>query len=326
MATQTIQNIVESKALASRQSDLRAYILAARPKTLTAAAIPVLVGAAVAMLHGANSLETTDLHWWLVGVVLVSALAIQIGTNFFNDAIDFKKGADTTDRLGPVRVTAQGLLSPSQVFRAAYLSFGIALVSGAVLVWAGGLPILVIGIASLLFGYCYTGGPYPLAYHGLGDLFVLIFFGVIAVLGTAFLLVGAVPVNGLIAGIQVGLPAVVLIAINNLRDIQGDRAVGKKTLAVMLGRSGARVEIAVAAVSPFILGLWWWEATIVRFLPLLALPLAIGVVLKVYRTEPSREYNVILMRAALLHLMFGFLLACALVVSALTSNSLMSVT
>lgn len=301
----------------SSGSRWQVYLLAARPKTLTAAVIPVLVGVFVSLWEQAaqrEALQTgmTEIRWWLAAIALLSALAIQVGTNFFNDAIDFERGADTSARLGPARVTAMGMLSASQVRQAALATFAVALCSGAVLVWAGGMPILIIGLASLLFGYCYTGGPFPLAYHGLGDLFVLVFFGIIAVAGTVFLLIGTFPASALLAGLQIGLLAVALIAINNLRDIDGDRAAGKRTLAVRLGRRGARIEIALATLVPFLLGFLWWGRSAATFLPLLALPLAVNVVVQVFRTDPSQEYNRILARAALLHAVFGALLCVAL--------------
>ena len=240
--------------LNQRASGLVLWLQAARPKTLTAAIVPVLVGAAVAFFEQ-PALAVS--RWWVAAVALSSALAIQVGTNFFNDAIDFRKGADTPDRVGPTRITQAGLRSEAQVLRAAWISFAVAVLFGAVLVVEGGAPILLIGVTSLLFGYLYTGGPYPLAYRGLGDLFVLLFFGLIAVSGTAFLITGGWSGQALVAGAQVGFLAVVLIAINNLRDREGDQAAGKRTLAVLLGVRGARAEISAALMLPFILGVQW---------------------------------------------------------------------
>jgi 1,4-dihydroxy-2-naphthoate octaprenyltransferase len=201
-------------------------------------------------------------------------------------------------------------LSGAEVKKAGWLCFLVALLLGAVLVYHGGLVILLIGIFSLAFGYLYTGGPYPLAYNGLGDLFVLIFFGIVAVSGTTFLLTQNFSADALIAGIQVGLLAVTLIAINNLRDIEGDRAVDKRTLAVILGERGARVEIILTLFVPFLLGLFWYGTAFYAFvLPLLAIPLAVHLAISVWCTRPSQAYNSLLARAALLHVLFGMLLA-----------------
>src|SRR5438067_11907187 len=210
------------------------WLLAARPKTLSAAVVPVLIGTA---------LVQSRIDWFLFACALFGALLIQIGTNFVNDALDFKKGADTSERLGPIRVTQAGLLSASVVMRAAYVCFGLAALCGVPLIVRGGWPIVIIGVVSILAAYAYTGGPYPLAYHGLGELFVLIFFGFVAVGGSYYVQRLTIDLMVLVAGFACGALAVILLAINNLRDIDNDRASNKQTLAAVFGADFARREI-----------------------------------------------------------------------------------
>lgn len=290
------------------------WIAAARPKTLTAALVPVVVGSVL----GARLSPGTEFAWFVSFAALISATAIQVGTNFFNDVIDFEKGADTSARIGPTRITQSGGASPALVYKAAIGAFLVALLFGAYLVWHGGLPIVGIGLLSLLFGYTYTGGPYPLAYRGLGDLFVLIFFGLIAVTGMVFLHTGGWPLSGFIAGLQIGAFAVVLIAINNLRDRETDSRVDKRTLAVMLGERGAKIEIAVLLLAPFLVGFYWagtpfsW-ATV---LPLVLLPHAVRVAREIWAMKPSGELNRYLGRCAFIHLAFGVLLTLGFILGA----------
>jgi len=290
------------------------WIAAARPKTLTAALVPVLVGSAL----GAQLSTVGVFNWFVSLAALISATAIQVGTNFFNDVIDFEKGADTSARIGPTRITQSGGATPARVYKAAIGTFVVALVFGAYLVWHGGVPILVIGLLSLLFGYTYTGGPYPLAYRGLGDLFVLIFFGLIAVSGTVFLHTGGWAIPGLVAGLQIGALAVVLIAINNLRDRETDSTVNKRTLAVVLGERGAKIEIALLLVVPFLLGFYWagTQFSWASVLPLLLLPHAARVAREIWVLRPSAELNRYLGRCAFIHLGFGVLLTLGFILGA----------
>ena len=284
---------------------LRPWIQALRPKTLTAALVPVLVATALVRA------ESHDIVWWVSVCALLSAVFIQIGTNLVNDALDFKKGADTGSRIGPQRVTQSGLLTSKQVMAGAGLCFFVAFLLGVPLVLKGGWPIVAIGTVSLLMGYAYTGGPFPLAYKGLGDLFVIVFFGLIAVMGTYFLHVGEVSSGAAIAGLQVGLLATVLIAINNLRDAPQDALVGKRTLAVRFGVLFSRVEILVLALAPFLISAYWFRQGqgLAAILPLCVFPLARRLVMGVFRTEPSAEYNRFLGMGAALHLLFGVFLA-----------------
>ncbi len=279
------------------------WFAAIRPKTLTAAFVPVLVGTILIYT------SPFAVNWFLTTMALLAALFIQIGTNLVNDAYDFKKGADKEDRLGPTRVTQAGLLSYQQVLMMGLSCFALAVLFGVPLVIAGGWTIVVIGIVSLLCGYIYTAGPYPLAYVGLGDLFVVIFFGLVAVAGTYFLHSGEVPVPVYVSGLQIGFLSAVLIAINNLRDIEGDTRADKKTLPVRFGKKFARWEISLLLLLPFLLNVYWWQQNLVlpALLSFLTLPLAIKIMMGVWKTEPGRQYNGYLAQSAKLHLFFGLL-------------------
>jgi 1,4-dihydroxy-2-naphthoate octaprenyltransferase len=287
---------------------LQAWVMAARPKTLTAALVPIMAATALVFAIGFS------VQWWISLLALAASLLIQVGTNFVNDALDFKKGADTHERLGPLRVTAQGIFSYRQVMLAAVGCFILAVVCGVPLVIYGGSPILIVGLVSVFFGYGYTAGPFPLAYLGLGDLFVILFFGLIAVGGLVFLQMGALPVEALVLGLQIGFHCTVLIAINNLRDINQDIMVNKKTLPVRFGKTFARWEIALLSFLPFMINIYWlvkgywWAAG----LPLLALPLAFKLTYSVFKTEPSSQYNRFLTQGAGLHLLFGALISVGL--------------
>lgn len=286
----------------------KSWVMALRPKTMTAALVPVVV--ATAVVHG----EGRPVLWWISLCALFSSIFIQIGTNFVNDAIDFKKGADTEKRIGPQRVTQSGLLSYKQVMGGGFLCFAIAMALGIPLVVQGGWPIVVVGLVSLFLGYGYTGGPFPLAYKGLGDLFVILFFGLIAVMGTFYLHTGEVTLGSAISGLQIGMLATVLIAVNNLRDAPQDALVNKKTLAVRFGVPFARVEILLLAMIPFLLGIYWvlQGAYIAAVLPLITLPLARKLIRGVFAHEPSPIFNKFLGMSAGLHLLFGALLALGL--------------
>ncbi len=219
-------------------SRLKIWCLAARPKTLPAAAAPVIIG--TAMAFSANSF-----HLLSALAALFGALFIQIGTNLANDYFDFKKGTDRDDRLGPTRVTQAGLVSPQSVKIATIVAFGLAFLIGIFLVYRGGLPIVVIGLSSILFGVLYTGGKYPIGYIGLGELFVFIFFGPIAVGGTFYVQTLTINNDVLMAGIAPGLFSSAILVVNNLRDIKSDRLSGKKTLAVRLGESFSKWQFVI---------------------------------------------------------------------------------
>jgi 1,4-dihydroxy-2-naphthoate octaprenyltransferase len=223
----------------------KVWIDAARPKTLGASLAPILIGAALAYRHGAFSPLMTF-------IALTSALCIQIGTNFCNDYCDFKKGADA-QRVGPVRATQAGLIAPETMLRATVITFALAVALGAILVAHGGTPILIIGILSVAFGALYTAGPYPLAYIGLGDLFVLIFFGPVAVAGTYYVNALTWSSDAVILGLIPGLLAVGILIVNNLRDYESDRLARKRTLVVNFGERFGKAEYLACVVSPVII-------------------------------------------------------------------------
>jgi 1,4-dihydroxy-2-naphthoate octaprenyltransferase len=281
------------------------WILALRPKTLTAAFVPILV--ATALVHASG----IPVKWWVSGFALSASFFIQIATNLINDAIDFDKGADTEKRTGPKRVTQSGLISRRQVMIGAGICLLVAFALGVPLVLEGGWPIAAIGVVSLALAYGYTGGPFPLAYLGLGDLFVILFFGVIGVMGTFFLHTGQWSELAAVSGLQVGFLATVLIAINNLRDAPEDVKVGKKTLAVRFGVRFSKIEITVLCYSPFLMGMayesrgWVWAA----YAPLIAVPLVSRLVRGIWTAEPGPIMNRFLAMAAALHLLFGLALA-----------------
>ena len=277
---------------------IRAWLLASRPKTLAAAVAPVIIGTALVLREG------LPVDWRLAACALLGAIFIQIGTNFVNDALDFRKGADTSERLGPLRVTQAGLLSAETVLRGAYVCFAIAALFGIPLILGGGWPLLVIGVSSILAAYAYTGGPYPLAYHGLGELFVLVFFGLVAVGGTYYVLALKYSAAAALAGIAAGSLAVVLLAINNLRDMENDRRAGKRTVAVRIGERGARLEIVAALIIPYAAVLAIRDASL--FLVALSLPLAIVLIARVHRTRGA-ELNRSLAVAGALQWAFSLL-------------------
>ncbi|MEO8699488.1 MAG: 1,4-dihydroxy-2-naphthoate polyprenyltransferase [Kofleriaceae bacterium] len=283
------------------------WIAAARPRTLPAAVVPVVVGTACVAAVG-------SVQWGAALAALAGAIAIQIGTNFANDVFDAEKGADGPDRIGPVRAVSAGLISAAAMKRAMVAAFVVASGFGVYLLAVAGWPVAAIGIASVLAGIAYTGGPYPLGYHGLGDVFVMVFFGFVAVCGTAFVQLGYVPALAVWAAIPVGSLATAIIVVNNLRDRDTDARAGKRTLAVRLGRKGALAEytglLALAYVVP--LGLAFtghgWAA-----LPLVTLPLAgfLARVLGVIHDGPA--FNRYLGATAQLMLVHGVLFAVGLV-------------
>lgn len=225
--------------MTGRPTTLRIWLAAARPRTLAAAVAPVLVGSALAWREGA-----------FVGTAALScltfALLIQIGTNFANDYYDYIQGADTAERVGPKRAVAAGWVSPAVMKRAMLAVFAAAFVTGLTLLPHGGWPLLAVGVASILCGIAYTGGPYPLGYHGLGDLFVFLFFGLVAVGATYFVQAGELTVNALVLGAGVGLLAANILVVNNYRDVETDAKAGKRTLVVRWGRAYARAQFAVS--------------------------------------------------------------------------------
>lgn len=282
--------------------------MAARIPTLPAAVTPVLVGSAAAWSHG-------RFRPGVMLAALISSILIQIGTNFANDLFDFKKGADTEKRLGPVRVTQAGLLTPKQVEMGMWVTFGLAVVAGLYLIAVGGWPVLAIGLASIAAGILYTGGPWPLAYHGLGDVFTFIFFGVVAVCGTYFVHTGTIDVGAFVASLPVGMIVTAILVANNLRDIETDRLAGKRTLAVRLGARATKgqyiVMLALAYLIPVAMGINGWASSTLFWLPWLTLPMALRLI-RVVLTQTGRDLIPALKGTGTLHLVFGLLFAASL--------------
>ncbi len=290
---------------------LRAWLLAARPRTLTAACVPVIVGTAVAWVSG-------GVRWGPALAALFGALLLQVGANLANDVFDFEKGADTAERLGPLRVVQAGLLSPRAVRAGMVVVFALAMLIGVYLIAAGGWVVLAIGIASVLAALAYTGGPYPLGYHGFGDLLVMLFFGFVAVAGTALVQVDRVPALAWLAAVPVGSLITAILVVNNLRDIQTDARAGKRTLAVRLGERGAVLEylalVAAAYVVPLLLYVTQ-QAGPAILLPFVTLPTAVRLVRTVSSTR-GRALNPLLGRTAMLVMFHGVTFATGIVLSA----------
>ena len=248
-----------------------AWKLAIRPRTLPAAATGVIMGSALAWRDGFFRLDAAL-------ACLLTALLLQIGSNLANDVFDFERGTDTPERLGPVRVTQAGLLSPTQVKVGMAIVFGLAALFGLYLVWLGGWPILLIGIAAILSAIAYTGGPFPLGYYGLGDLFVFLFFGLASVAGTYYLQAGFISPAAWWMTIPPGLIITAILVVNNLRDLENDRKAGKRTLAVHLGEQATKTQYLICMVVAYLilpcaasLGIVPWSALLAWF----SLPLAI---------------------------------------------------
>ena len=285
------------------------WFLAFRFKTLTAALVPVMVATALCASLG------FFYEAWISLYALLAAFSIQIATNLLNDAIDFKKGADCEKRLGPQRVTQSGLLSEKRVWFMGILFLVLACFFGLPLVMRGGMPIVILGLVSLFLAYGYTGGPLPLAYLGLGDLFVILFFGLFAVVGTAYLHALVVTPAMVVAGIQVGFLSTILIAINNLRDSETDKLVNKRTLAVRMGDSFVRLEILLLTAFTYLLNLYYlvFLGKLYVLITFVLLPLAVFVVGFVYSVSEKRQLNKALGLAALHQLLFGALFSLGLV-------------
>lgn len=288
----------------------RAWILASRPATLTAAIVPVLVGSAVAQAVGGFRLLPAL-------AALVGAMLIQIATNFANDVFDHEKGADTEERLGPTRATASGLLSAKQMRAALLTTLGLTFIPGIYLVSVGGWPIVVIGIASMLSGVAYTGGPYPLGYHGLGDVFVFVFFGLVAVCGTVFVQANSIPLLAWLAASAVGAIATAILVVNNVRDRETDVKAGKRTLAVRFGKRAGIFEyvlLFVVAYAVPVLAMTFAKVGPWVLLPLVSVPLAIRLT-HALATREGRPLNAVLGQTAMLLLVYGVLLSAGLVLS-----------
>lgn len=288
---------------ATRPSGAKTWLLAIRPQTLTAGLVPVVVGTALAVRDGVAHVPAAI-------AALLGALCIQIGTNLFNDYEDFRRGADTAERLGPARVTQRGWLTPRQVARASVVAFVAAVAIGSYLVFRAGWPLVGLGLTSVLCGLAYTGGPLPLAYHGLGDLFVMLFFGVAAVCGTYYVQAFTVTPTTVWVSLAIGALATCILVVNNLRDRQTDARANKRTLAVRFGPLAARVEYALLLAGAYAVpvGLAFLSGAVGWLLPVLTLPLALRE-LRAVCTKEGAALNPHLGGAARVGLVYGLLLS-----------------
>ena len=290
---------------------VRIWLMAARPRTLPAAIAPVLVGTALAGFQHA-------FHPLRFLAALLGAIFIQVGTNLSNDYSDARRGADAEDRLGPVRVTAGGLVPPRQVLVATYVSFGLAVLAGIYLIVVAGWLLLVIGAASILAGVLYTGGPRPYGYEGLGEVFVFLFFGVVAVAGSYFVEVEHLDWEAFALSVPVGLLAAAILIVNNVRDIDSDRRADKRTLAVRLGRERTRIMFGATIALAFVLALVTWAFGPLSpwvLLSWLAIPLAVSLVRLVLSRTDGPSLNEALARSGMLQLVFCVLLSAGLLLS-----------
>jgi 1,4-dihydroxy-2-naphthoate octaprenyltransferase len=286
----------------------RVWWTAVRPRTLPLAATPVLVGIAIAWAEGARP------RWLAALATLAAAWLIQIGTNLHNDAADFERGNDTTDRLGPLRITAAGWASARAVRSAAILTFATAFGLGIYLAFVGGWPIVAIGLASLAAGVAYSGGPRPISHTPVGEVFVWLFFGVLAVTGSYWLQAAHFSTAACIAGAALGLPAAAVLLVNNLRDVTADQRCGRRTLAAVLGDARTRLLHITLMLVPF-LALPWLAVLLPShhglWLALLAIPLCLTVVRHMQSAE-GVALNGVLADTARAQFVFGFLLAIGL--------------
>lgn len=290
----------------------RSWVLAARPKTLPAAASPVLVGSALAFEVGGFAPGPAL-------AALFGALFLQVGSNLANDVYDFEQGVDTASRLGPVRVTQAGLLTVEDVKHGMWLAFYLAAVIGAYLTAVAGWPVVVIGLASIIAAIAYTGGPFPFGYRGLGDLFVLLFFGFVAVCGTVWVQVGTILPAAWPAGLMVGCLASAILVVNNIRDHETDRIAGKRTLPVMFGRTFGVIEYAVLLVVAFASAyamVWFRYVSAWALISYLTLPIAIVLFLHV-RKYRGPVLNHTLARTVKLLFLFSALFSTGVVVGVL---------
>jgi 1,4-dihydroxy-2-naphthoate octaprenyltransferase len=289
-------------------SPFQAWMLAIRPKTLPAGAVPVILATALAAADG----------WFRplpAAIALVCALGIQIGTNFINEIYDFRKGADTKERLGPTRTVAAGLISEKLMIRVSAGLLISVFFLGLYLVWIAGWPVFMIGVLSILFAWAYTGGPYPIAYSGLGDLFVFIFFGLVAVGGSYYVQAMHLPLSVLLAACAPGAFSVNILLVNNIRDIDTDRKVGKMTLPARIGARYARMlYIGLTALAYLVpLLLWINGYSVWGMLSILSVPLAINMIRILYASE-GRELNKVLAGTGKVMTIHGILFSIGLLI------------
>lgn len=290
--------------LGAPPSGWRVWWTATRPRTLSISATPVLVGSTLAWAEGGAP------AWLPMLAALCCAVLIQVGTNLHNDAADYERGTDQPDRIGPLRVTAAGWASPAEVRRAAMVSFVLAFALGIYLVTIGGWPILAAGLASLVAGWSYSGGRHPISHTPLGELFVLVFFGLVAVAGSHWLQLGHGSLKTLLAGMVVGMPAAAVLLVNNYRDLEDDVRSGRRTLAALLGRERSRGVYAALMLLPYavilMLALLGLPGALLGFL---ALPFSISLIRRLRRTAPGPRLNLMLAGTAQAGFVLGLLLS-----------------
>lgn len=289
---------------------MKNWILAIRPKTMLASIGPVILGLSLAYY------QLKSINLLIAILTLLCAVLLQFSTNIANDYLDFKKGIDTSERIGPVRVTQAGLISEQQMKLALILLLSLAFLTGCYLMYSGGIYIVIIGLLSLYFSYGYTGGPFPLSYHGLGEISAIIFFGLFAVSGTAFLQTHQVHSYHLIFGFSVGLISAAILAINNLRDINTDLLTNKRTLAVRIGESNQRRLIVFCMITPILINLIMALVTKINLLllsPILLFPF-ISVIKKIVHEPIGPQFNLYLANTAKYLLLYSLFVAISLVI------------
>ena len=289
--------------------NLKIWVEAARPKTLAAAFVPVLIGATIAF-------QDNLINWTATSVALLCAFLIQIGTNFANDYFDFVKGADTDERIGFERATSKGLISPKSMLNATILSMCLAFIFGLYLVWIGGTVVLAIGLLSLLFGVLYTGGPFPLGYNGLGDVFVFIFFGIVAVMTTYYVNALEWSIDSFWASLAVGALCTNILVVNNLRDVDQDKKAGKKTLGVLFGDTMLKIEYSLMLILAFAIpphSYFQLHYDVWIFLPFLILPIAVLHAKTIWTETEKRNLNQQLEKTAKFMTLFGFLFSIGII-------------
>ena len=288
----------------NKSNKFRSWILAARPKTLPAAVVPVLLGTAVAISD--NKFQPLAAF-----IALICSVLIQVGTNFVNDLYDYLKGSDKKDRVGPARVLASGLIFVKEMKLGISLCFGVTFFLGLYLVYLGGMIILLIGILSIFFGYAYTAGPYPLSYNGLGDVFVFVFFGFVGTIGTYYVQALDVSWVAVLVSIPAGALITNILVVNNYRDIEEDRVNNKKTLAVLFGKRYSRFQyyssLIISYAVPIII-YFNYKQSILILLPLITLPLALRLV-KMMLTYKGNQLNETLALTAKFSALFAILLS-----------------
>ncbi|MFO7525783.1 MAG: 1,4-dihydroxy-2-naphthoate polyprenyltransferase [Ignavibacteriaceae bacterium] len=290
-------------------SKIESWFLAARPKTLLAAVVPVMVGSSLAIYSGYFFLPYSI-------VALLCSVLIQIGTNYTNDLYDYLKGSDTKERKGPLRVLSAGLISVNEMKLGITIVFLITFLSGLYLVYAAGWIVLVIGIISIIAGLAYTAGPFPLAYNGLGDVFVFLFFGIVGTMGTYYLHHQEFTMLSFLISLPVGALITNILVVNNFRDIEEDRTVGKKTLAVILGNTFSKIEFYILLIISFVVPLllfFYYNFTYWIFLPYLSLPVAI-LLIKMLNEYKGTELNKTLDLTAKFSALYGLLFSIGIII------------